>query len=104
MNHREPVSVAVTIPAFNEAATVAQVIGSIPKDIPGVRNIDVIVINDGSTDDTAKVAAEAGLKILKKTYCPLMPLQWSRRCGELLQSIIPSLFSLTTIWTLKPNK
>ncbi len=68
MNHREPVSVAVTIPAFNEAATVAQVIGSIPRDIPGVRNIDVIVINDGSTDDTAKVAAEAGAKVISFSH------------------------------------
>lgn len=47
--------------------------------------------------------AEADLKILKKTYCPLMPLQWSRRCGELLQSLMPSLFSLTTIWALEPK-
>jgi len=50
-----------------------------------------------------KLFAEAGLKILRKTYCPLMPLQWSRRCGELLQSIRPSLFSLTTIWVLEPK-
>ncbi len=50
-----------------------------------------------------KLFAEADLKILKKTYCPLMPLQWSRRCGELLQSLMPSLFSLTTIWTLEPK-
>jgi 2-polyprenyl-3-methyl-5-hydroxy-6-metoxy-1,4-benzoquinol methylase len=50
-----------------------------------------------------KLFAEADLKILKKTYCPLMPLQWSRRCGELLQSIMPTLFSLTTIWLLDPK-
>ena len=50
-----------------------------------------------------KLFVEAGLKILAKAYCPLMPLQWSRRCGELLQSLMPSLFSLTTIWALKPK-
>ena len=63
MKHRESVSVAVTIPALNEAATVAQVIAAIPRDVPRVRNIDVIVIDDGSTDDTARVAAEAGAKV-----------------------------------------
>ncbi len=68
MNHREPVSVVVTIPAFNEAATVAQVIGDIPKDISGVRNIDVVVINDGSTDDTAKVAAQAGARVISFSH------------------------------------
>ena len=50
-----------------------------------------------------KLFIEAGVKILKKTYCPLMPLQWSRTCGELLQSVAPNLFSLTTIWVLKPE-
>ena len=51
-----------------------------------------------------KLFAEAGLNILRKTYCPLMPLQWSCHCGELLQSIWPSLFSLTTIWALEPKQ
>lgn len=50
-----------------------------------------------------KLFVEADLKIVKKTYCPLMPLQWSRTCGELLQYLAPNLFSLTTVWTLKPK-
>lgn len=58
----------VTIPAFNEAATVAQVIGAIPKNIFGVRNIDVVVIDDGSTDDTAKVAAASGARVISFSH------------------------------------
>jgi 2-polyprenyl-3-methyl-5-hydroxy-6-metoxy-1,4-benzoquinol methylase len=48
-----------------------------------------------------KLFVEAGLKIIKKTYCPLLPLQWSQCCGEFLQRLWPNLFSLTTIWSLK---
>jgi len=61
------VSVVVTIPAFNEAATVGKVISSIPTDIPGTKSIEVVVINDGSTDDTAAVAAGAGAEVVSFT-------------------------------------
>ena len=50
----------VTIPALNEENTIAQVIAGVPRKIPGVREVEVIVVNDGSTDRTAERAAEAG--------------------------------------------
>jgi glycosyltransferase involved in cell wall biosynthesis len=50
----------VTIPALNEEKTIAQVIAGIPRDIPGVDEVEVIVMNDGSTDRTAEVAKRAG--------------------------------------------
>lgn len=62
------ISVVVTIPAFNEAATVGQVIKDIPKDIDGVKKIDVVVIDDGSTDNTAEVAAQAGAKVISFSH------------------------------------
>jgi glycosyltransferase involved in cell wall biosynthesis len=54
----------VTIPAFNEAGTIADVIRRIPRAIPRVSGVDVVVIDDGSTDGTAKLAAEAGAKVV----------------------------------------
>jgi len=68
MHYKKPVSVVVTIPAFNEAATVGQVINSVPRDIPGVKNVDVVVVNDGSTDKTATIAAEAGAKVVSFSH------------------------------------
>jgi glycosyltransferase involved in cell wall biosynthesis len=53
--------IAVTIPALNEEATIARVIEEIPKDIGDVR---VIVVDDGSTDQTAEVARKAGAKVI----------------------------------------
>jgi glycosyltransferase involved in cell wall biosynthesis len=50
----------VTIPALNEEKTIAQVIAGIPRTIPGIRETEVIVMNDGSTDRTADVAERAG--------------------------------------------
>src|SRR3954464_4867640 len=50
----------VTIPALNEDKTIYQVVSGIPRDIPGISQTEVIVINDGSTDNTAKEALRAG--------------------------------------------
>jgi len=55
----------VTIPAYNEEKTIAKVIKEIPKKIQGINSIEIIVIDDGSTDNTAKIAEEAGAIVLK---------------------------------------
>src|SRR5256885_1007269 len=54
----------VTIPALNEAATISQVIKGVPRKIPGVSEIEVIVVNDGSTDATAEAAHAAGALVV----------------------------------------
>lgn len=54
----------VTIPALNEEKTIAQVVGAIPRDIPGIHEIEVIVVNDGSTDRTAELAERAGAMVV----------------------------------------
>lgn len=50
----------VVIPAYNEEKTISKVISEIPKSIPNIDKIDVIVIDDGSSDKTADVARAAG--------------------------------------------
>ena len=54
----------VQIPALNEAATIKEVIDRIPRDIPGVDSVSAVVIDDGSTDDTAMLAREAGALVV----------------------------------------
>ena len=46
----------VMIPCYNEEKTLAAVIKSIPKKIPGIAKIETLVVDDGSTDNTYKVA------------------------------------------------
>ena len=50
----------VQIPAFNEEATIAQTLRDIPKRVDGVTSIETLVIDDGSSDDTAAAARKAG--------------------------------------------
>src|SRR5439155_19677421 len=54
----------VTIPALNEENTIAQVVAGVPRRISGVDEVEVIVVNDGSTDRTAERAAEAGALVV----------------------------------------
>jgi len=42
----------VMMPAVNESATVAQVIARVPRELDGITSVEVLVVDDGSTDDT----------------------------------------------------
>ena len=53
--------VIVQIPALNEVDTLESVISTIPRTIPGVSELSVIVIDDGSTDGTAELARKLGV-------------------------------------------
>lgn len=55
------VKLIVQVPCYNEAATLPSVIQSIPRSIPGVADIETLVIDDGSSDRTVQVAAELGV-------------------------------------------
>jgi glycosyltransferase involved in cell wall biosynthesis len=46
----------VQIPCLNEEATLPQTLRSIPRDIEGVDEVEVLVVDDGSSDRTAEVA------------------------------------------------
>jgi glycosyltransferase involved in cell wall biosynthesis len=50
----------VQIPCLNEERTLPAVIRDIPRTIPGIDEVRVLVIDDGSTDRTAAVAWDAG--------------------------------------------
>jgi glycosyltransferase involved in cell wall biosynthesis len=54
----------VVVPALNEAATIQGVIAAIPRDIPGIAETQVLVIDDGSSDDTADLARAAGAEVI----------------------------------------
>ena len=54
----------VLIPAFNEEKTIKKVIEEIPKKIDSIDKIEVMVIDDGSSDETVKVSEKAGAKVI----------------------------------------
>ncbi len=51
----------VQVPCLNEEDTLPLVLESIPKQIPGVDEIVILIIDDGSTDKTVEVAKAHGV-------------------------------------------
>ena len=61
---RQPSYLAV-IPAYNEAATVDAVVRALRERVP---HFDALVVDDGSTDDTAQIAHLAGATVLRLPF------------------------------------
>jgi len=56
---------AVYLPALNEAETIGDVLDGIPSAIPRITNITKIVVDDGSSDETAAVAKLHGAIVVR---------------------------------------
>jgi glycosyltransferase involved in cell wall biosynthesis len=57
--------VLTILPAWNEAESIAAVIKELQQEMPGM---DVLVVDDSSRDATARVARDAGAKVLRLPY------------------------------------
>ena len=51
----------IQIPCYNEEQTLPVTLKDIPKDIRGIDDIEILIINDGSTDNTVNVAKSCGV-------------------------------------------
>lgn len=58
----------ITIPAYNEEKTIGKVVNEIKRDIPKKYYDKIIVVNDGSKDNTAKEAKKAGAYVISHPY------------------------------------
>ena len=58
----------IQIPCYNEQDCILEVLKSLPKKLDGIDEIIVVVLDDGSSDDTSKIANDFGVnKIIKSS-------------------------------------
>lgn len=59
------VSTSIVLPARNEAAAIAETLAHLKTGLP---EAEIIVVDDGSTDDTAALARAAGARVISHPY------------------------------------
>lgn len=59
-----PLRLLVMMPALNEAATIAEVLARVPRSLPGIGWVEMLVVDDGSTDKTVELARAAGASVI----------------------------------------
>ncbi len=88
------VKLVVTIPAYNESKTIAKVINGIPRDC--CDDVKILVIDDGSKDNTAEVARTAGADLvvshihnlgLARTYCQSLEIATEKMDADIIVNI-----------------
>lgn len=51
----------IQIPCLNEAKTLGIALAELPRSVPGIDKVEILIVDDGSTDDTVAVARAAGV-------------------------------------------
>jgi polyisoprenyl-phosphate glycosyltransferase len=66
VNSAECVQVTIVIPAYNEGKAIEKVLGDVRKAMERTSySYEVIVVDDGSTDDTAELAQREGARVIR---------------------------------------
>ena len=59
----------VQIPCYNEEQTLPETVKDIPRKIEGIDQVEILIIDDGSTDKTVEIAKEIGVDHIVKNIC-----------------------------------
>lgn len=55
----------IALPCYNESEKIQEVLESIPREYEGVDQVRLLVVDDGSSDETARLAHEAGATVIR---------------------------------------
>jgi len=66
MEYKKDLKLIIQIPCWNEEKVLSRTIRDIPKEITGIAKIEILIIDDGSIDNTVNVAKECGAKHIVK--------------------------------------
>lgn len=58
----------VVVPAYNEEEKISDVLSGIPRKIKGLKKIEILVVDDGSTDKTVKIARKLKVSVISHPY------------------------------------
>jgi glycosyltransferase involved in cell wall biosynthesis len=58
----------IQIPCYNESKVLAETVAALPRAIPGIDEIEYLIIDDGSSDDSVNVAQQAGVHHIIQQY------------------------------------
>src|SRR5215218_4155736 len=61
LRYGEPMKLIVQIPCFEEEQTLPATLAELPREVPGIDEVEWLVIDDGSTDRTIEVARAGGV-------------------------------------------
>jgi uncharacterized protein len=99
-------NISIVIPALNEAATIAKTLANIHP----LPNVEVIIVDGGSIDDTVKIAQELGIQVIasSKGRAHQMNVGAAAATGEILlflhaDTILPLGFEQMVRSTLQPS-
>jgi cellulose synthase/poly-beta-1,6-N-acetylglucosamine synthase-like glycosyltransferase len=83
--------VSVVVPAFNEAAILEKNVDLLCRYMQGLESQyrwELLIVNDGSTDNTGDVAEACANRWQQFTFCTtLITSGWGRRCDQRLQTV-----------------
>jgi glycosyltransferase involved in cell wall biosynthesis len=79
--------VSIIIPTYNEESNIGNLLDSLTKVNYPKKKLEIIVVDDGSTDKTKKIASKYSIKLLKsehKGFAHVRNLGWKKTSSEIL--------------------
>lgn len=82
----QKIKLIVQIPAYNEEKSISDVIKEIPRKIKGIDKVEILVIDDGSKDNTSESARKAGADyVIRNTKNQGLAFTFQRGLNEALK-------------------